>query len=186
MVNLLTNRQQLLEYLRQGHSVQYLHFWGHTQKAETIDKSCLSQWFPASFMLDELHYPSAEHYMMAQKARLFSDEETFAAILASASPQAAKQLGRQVKNFDEERWQQYCFDYVVRGNLGKFSQNLALREFLLNTGEQVIVEASPYDRIWGIGMEANNPNANHPEHWRGQNLLGFALMQVRTQLRGAV
>lgn len=186
MVNLLTNRQQLIEYLRQGHSVQYLHFCGHTQRADTIDKSCLSQWFPASFILDELYYPSAEHFMMVQKAQLFSDEETLAAILATASPQVAKQLGRQVKNFDEERWQQHCFDYVVRGNLGKFSQNLALRDFLLNTGVQVIVEASPRDPIWGIGMGASNSNANHPEQWRGQNLLGFALMQVRAQLRGLV
>lgn len=183
MVYNISNRSDLISYLTQGHKVQYLHFWGHTQKAKAIDKSCLSQWFPAVFSLDGCTYLTAEHYMMAQKARLFKDTEQLAAILTCDSPQTAKQLGRAVKSFDENLWKQHCFEYVVQGNLGKFSQNPALREFLLSTGEQVLVEASPRDRIWGIGMGASNPDANYPERWRGQNLLGFALMQVRTQLQ---
>ena len=183
MIPNMASRQDLISYLSQGNSVQYLHFWGHTQKADVIDKSCLSQWFYAPFELDNSHYLSAEHYMMAQKARLFNDAEKLADILACDSPQTAKQLGREVKGFDEQLWKQHCFAYVVQGNFGKFSQNPALREFLLSTSEQVLVEASPRDRIWGIGMGASNPDANYPERWRGQSLLGFALMQVRAQLR---
>lgn len=183
MVYVVSTRAELVSYLSQGNSVQYLHFWGHTQKAEAIDKSCLSQWFYAPFTLDNSRYLTAEHYMMAQKARLFNDNNKLTEILACDSPQTAKQLGREVSNFDEQHWKQHCFEYVVKGNLGKFNQNPALREFLLSTGEQVLVEASPRDRIWGIGMGASNPDANQPERWRGQNLLGFALMQVRAQLR---
>lgn len=183
MVNLLTNRQQLIDYLSQGHRVQYLYFWGHTQKAEAIDKSCLSQWFPACFTLENLLYPTAEHYMMAAKARLFNDLDKLNEILVSPTPAEAKQRGREVKNFNEAMWKQHCFEYVVQGNSGKFSQNPDLRAFLLSTGDQVLVEASPRDRIWGIGMGANNVDAHHPERWRGQNLLGFALMQVRAQLQ---
>lgn len=183
MVYVISTRADVISYLSQGKRVQYLHFWGHTQKAEVIDKSCLSQWFYAPFTLENSRYPTAEHYMMAQKAQLFKDNNKLTEILACDSPQTAKQLGREVNNFDEQLWKQHCFEYVVKGNLGKFSQNIALREFLLSTGEQVLVEASPRDRIWGIGMGASNPDANHPERWRGQNLLGFALMQVRAQLR---
>lgn len=183
MVSTMTDRHELIDYLAQGHSVSYLHFWGHTQKAEAIDKSCLSQWFYAPFTLEQITYLTAEHYMMAQKARLFNDSARLAEILACRSPQEAKQFGRMVENFENSVWQQHCFDYVVQGNLGKFSQNPALYEFLLSTGEQILVEASPRDRIWGIGMGASNPEATNPKLWRGQNLLGFALMQVRAKLK---
>lgn len=183
MVYQIGNREQLISYLAQGNRVSYLHFWGHTQKATVVDKSCLSQWFAAPFILDNITYLTAEHYMMAQKARLFNDNEKLAAIIKSDSPLVAKQLGRQVKNFDEKCWSEHCFEYVVQGNAAKFSQNPALRAFLLSTAEHVLVEASPTDRIWGIGMGASDPDANQPERWRGQNLLGFALMQVRAQLQ---
>lgn len=180
---MIKNKQQLLDYIAQGNKVKYLHFWGHTQKGEQVDASCLSQWFPATFVLDDVSYLTAEHYMMAQKARLFNDPVRLEAILACATPGEAKKLGRQVQNFNAERWNKHCFDYVVQGNIGKFGQNPALKTFLLNTKDRVLVEASPRDRIWGIGMGKNNPNANHPEHWRGRNQLGFALMMARQALR---
>jgi hypothetical protein len=185
MVSLISTQAGLISYLAQGQQVNYLHFWGHTQKAELTDKSCLSQWFIAPFHLDGQRYLTAEHYMMAQKARLFKDDAKLSEILASTTPKAAKQLGREVQNFDEALWNQHCFAYVVEGNGGKFSQNPALKDFLLSTANQVLVEASPYDRIWGIGMGVSHPDANYPERWRGQNLLGFALMQVRAQLRSS-
>ena len=121
--------------------------------------------------------------MMAGKARLFRDDEMLAEILASASPAEAKQVGRKIRNFDEAAWKAARFDIVVAGNLGKFGQNPALERFLLDTGERVLVEASPHDRIWGIGMDARDPGAMDPRAWRGSNLLGFALMEVRSRLR---
>ena len=122
--------------------------------------------------------------MMAQKARLFGDDAIQAQILAATSPRAVKTLGRRIRNFDEARWQATREDIVYDGNLGKFSQNPALQTFLLNTGDKILVEASPQDRIWGIGLAASDPRAAAPLQWLGENLLGFALMQVRAQLRG--
>jgi hypothetical protein len=142
----------------------------------------LSQWWPVTFTVDGVSYPSAEHWMMAGKARLFGDEEGLAAVLRAASPGAVKAAGRKVCGFDEERWAAACYDIVVAGNLAKFGQHPDLRDFLLSTGEKVLVEASPYDRIWGIGMAATNADVERPSAWRGLNLLGFALMEVRERL----
>lgn len=180
-----SNKAQLSSYLAAGNPVKFLHFWGHTPKTDGIDKSCLSQWYPASFCLDGVTYHTAEHFMMAQKARLFTDQIRLEAILACEHPGEAKKLGRQVRNFDSVLWDQHCFAYVVQGNMGKFSQNPPLKTFLLNTKQRVLVEASPRDRIWGIGLGASHPDAGNPAAWRGQNLLGFALMAVREQLRNA-
>jgi ribA/ribD-fused uncharacterized protein len=124
-------------------------------------------------------YPTAEHFMMAEKARLFSDEEARAKILAAKSPAAAKKLGRTVRGFHEQRWDRARFDIVVAGSRAKFSQNPELGAFLAGSRDRVLVEASPVDRIWGIGLAAANPDASRPDKWRGLNLLGFALMQAR-------
>ena len=120
--------------------------------------------------------------MMAEKARVFNDIEIRKEILLVAHPHDAKKLGRKVKNFDPSIWDQHKFDIVVEGNYHKFSQHENLQEFLLNTNKRVLVEASPRDRIWGIGMSEKNEKANNPNLWRGQNLLGFALMEVRDRL----
>ena len=120
--------------------------------------------------------------MMAEKARIFQDETTRQAILSAAHPHEAKSLGRQVQNFDEARWNAARFEIVVEGNLAKFSQHSALRSFLLETGQRVLVEASPIDAIWGIGLAQDEPRAANPAEWPGLNLLGFALMEVRAQL----
>jgi ribA/ribD-fused uncharacterized protein len=98
-------------------------------------------------------------------------------------PREAKALGRQVRGFDEQLWARRRFDLVVAGNVAKFGQDPALRDYLLGTGERVLVEASPCDRVWGIGMGAADDLVTSPEHWRGLNLLGFALMEARRQLR---
>jgi ribA/ribD-fused uncharacterized protein len=120
--------------------------------------------------------------MMAEKACLFGDLETHAKIISAPGPEAAKKLGRKVKDFDQAQWTANRFEIVVRGNAAKFGQNAALGRFLLDTHSNVLVEASPRDRIWGIGLGENHPDASNPTPWRGLNLLGFALMRVRDQL----
>lgn len=165
--------------------VKYIHFWGHQPEQNGyITSSCFSQWWRAPFVCDGLTYPTAEHWMMAQKAQLFDNQDIFEKILAARSPAEAKELGRQVLNFDEEIWCKKRVDIVVRGSLLKFEQNIELKEFLLNTKNRILVEASPVDQIWGIGLAANDPRATNPLQWNGLNLLGFALMEVRGQLSG--
>lgn len=117
--------------------------------------------------------------MMAQKAKLFNDEEIFAQILQVKHPNGAKQLGRKVRNYDEQVWQENRFDIVVQANFTKFSQHHKLKEFLLATKDRILVEASPVDKIWGIGMAQDHPYIQDPSQWQGLNLLGFALMHVR-------
>lgn len=171
--------------IQSGYRPKYLFFWGHTpDKAGQIDKHCLSQWWPASFEVEGQIYPSAEHFMMAEKARLFGDSQILPRILTAAHPGEAKKLGRHVAGFDEQIWAEQRFEIVVRGNVAKFGQNEALKTFLLNTKDRVLVEASPTDRIWGIGLIENDHRATDPGKWLGLNLLGFALMVVRRQLCG--
>ncbi|NHR04948.1 NADAR family protein [Chromobacterium haemolyticum] len=167
-----------------GETLDFLFFWGHRPKHEDgVCKSCLSQWFPVGFELDGVSYASAEHYMMAEKARLFEDAEIRSRILAAATPAEAKALGRQVRGFDSALWQQCCCEVVMRGNLAKFEQNPALGDFLRSTGDAILVEASPVDCVWGIGWAEDDPQARLPDMWDGSNLLGFALMEVRERLR---
>ena len=175
---------QLLSVIRDGGQPKYLLFWGHQPPpAGGVGKGCLSQWWPAAFTVDGVSYPSAEHYMMAAKARLSGDAEAVGKILAAPHPGAAKALGRQVRGFDEQRWAEHRFDVVVAGNMAKFGQHRQLRDFLVGTGSRVLVEASPRDRVWGIGLAADDERAGSPERWPGLNLLGFALMEVRHELR---
>ena len=163
---------------------KYLLFWGHTPKQQgVVDKACFSQWYPAAFEEDGVRYLTAEHYMMAKKAELFADHEVREEILRAQHPKQAKTLGRKVRSFDEKIWDAHKSEIVRQANLLKFAQHPDLKQFLLNTQDRVLVEASPYDRIWGIGLGADHPHAERPEHWRGENLLGFALMEAREQLR---
>ena len=120
--------------------------------------------------------------MMAEKARLMGDRETRALIMNTDDPREIKKLGRKVRNFDSRLWDSHKFDIVVNGNYHKFSQNPEMRDFLISTAGKVLVEASPYDDIWGIGLEASHPVASDPSKWKGTNLLGFALMAVRDML----
>lgn len=143
------------------------------------------QWTPSPFVIDGQTYNCAEQYMMAEKARLFGDEATRARILATDSPREHKALGRTVANFDRATWQDACLDIVVRGNLAKFTQNPEMRAALLATGDKLLVEASPMDRIWGVGLRADDPRIHDRGQWPGQNLLGEALMRVRAELRAS-
>ncbi|MBW8688197.1 NADAR family protein [Chitinophaga rhizophila] len=162
--------------------LNFTFFWGHKGQPGDVTKSCFSQWWPAAFTADNHTYITAEHWMMAGKARLFADTAIEQEILQAPSPAIAKQLGRKVKNFDPVKWDAEKFNIVVEGNLLKFSQHPKLKEFLISTGDTILVEASPLDRIWGIGMGAAHEHAANPLLWKGQNLLGYALMEVRDQL----
>jgi hypothetical protein len=173
----------LKQQYQKGEEVKYYFFWGHTPKIPgAVDKSCLSQWFPNPFTVEGTLYHTAEHWMMAGKARLFNDAEALEEILKTTKPGTAKAWGRKVKNFDAAVWKAKAYEIVVEGNIHKFSQHKPLKEFLLKTGNQVIVEASPRDFIWGIGLGQDRKEAQHPNTWRGTNLLGFALMEARDKL----
>lgn len=174
--------QHIIEKFQRKEEMKFLFFWGHTVKEE-VTKSCFSQWFPASFEEDRRKYLTAEHYMMAGKARLFDDEKILEKILQSETPNEVKSLGRKVKNFDPELWNEHKYEIVKKGNLLKFSQNPKLKGFLLSTEDKILIEASPYDNIWGIGMLESDPRTQDPSLWNGENLLGFALMEVRDELR---
>ncbi len=179
------NRDTLITQIQSGCSPKWLHFWGHTPSADgSLGKTCFSQWWAGHpFVINGISYATAEHFMMAEKARLFDDLVTLAEILTAKSPAVAKKLGRKVANFNDALWLNARWDIVVRGNLAKFSQHPDLKAFLLHTGDRVIGEASPFDKIWGIGMAATHANAENPSLWNGQNLLGFALIEVREHLR---
>ena len=177
-------REALCTEIQQGLVPAWLMFWGHTpSKDGCVTKSCFSQWWDGHpFTHAGVVYATAEHFMMAEKARLFGDEATLSRILAARTPAEAKKLGRLVQGFDDERWLEARWDIVVQGNLAKFGQHQELSAILLQTGSRVLVEASPFDRIWGIGMAASAQGAEDPGRWKGLNLLGFALMEVRERL----
>lgn len=174
---------ELIGEITAGKKFSYLFFWGHRPYADGgVGPSCCSQWYQSSFKIDDVLYPTAEHFMMAEKARLFGDNEMLEKILAAPGPNEAKSLGRKVKGFDQQKWEENCIDIVVRGNTAKFSQNSKLKYWLIGTAPQVLVEASPVDPIWGIGLHREDERAKDPHQWPGKNLLGFALMNVRDRL----
>lgn len=180
--NVIFDLGSLNRALKSGRSLKYLFFWGHRAKSAELGRECLSQWYEAPFTLDGQMYATAEHYMMAEKARIFGANVIASEIAKARTAGAAKALGRSVPNFDETVWIARRKAVVVQGNLAKFSQNADLCNYLINTADRVLVEASPQDRIWGIGMAVDDARCQHPEQWRGLNLLGFALMEVRRQL----
>ncbi|MFL1378156.1 MULTISPECIES: NADAR family protein [unclassified Nocardiopsis] len=180
------NARSVADLVKTPGRIKYLHFWGHRpHPSGEVSASCLSQWWPADFTVDGVLYRTAEHYMMAGKARLFGDDGILEEIVAAGHPRDAKELGRRVRGFDQEAWEAARFGIVVDGSVAKFGQHADLRDFLLGTGSRVLVEASPRDRIWGIGMSASHDDAENPALWRGHNLLGFALMEARARLAAA-
>ncbi|WP_214103952.1 NADAR family protein [Acrocarpospora catenulata] len=166
-----------------GRRLRYVYFWGHRPNRDGgVGAGCLSQWWPAEFTENGQVFRTAEHYMMAHKAWLFGDEATARRILAAATPGEAKALGRGVGGFDEEVWAAHRYAIVVRASTAKFGQHPELRAYLLGSRGRVLVEASPLDRVWGIGLAAGDPAAASPATWQGLNLLGFALMDARDAL----
>jgi ribA/ribD-fused uncharacterized protein len=176
-------RDALIAELQAGRQFEFLPFYGHTPRADgALSNACFSQWYRAPFEVKAVRYETAEQFMMAEKARLFGDEEVLRQILAEVDPSKVKALGRQVRGFDGAKWDARRFDAVTEGNVAKFSSTPELKAFLLATGDAVLVEAAPRDQIWGIGLGRENPLVREPTKWRGRNLLGFALMRAREQL----
>ena len=153
---------------------QFVFFW----KPPAV----FGQWTRSRFAVDGVFYSCGEQYMMAEKARLFGDAEVCRRIMETDDPRRHKRLGRSVRGFTEARWVQHREAIVTRGNLAKFSQNPALKQALLETEARTLVEASPLDRIWGIGLRSTDPRAQDPSQWLGLNLLGEDLMRVRASL----
>lgn len=166
-----------------GTRIKYLFYWGHRPNYDgSIGKGCLSQWWEAEFEVNNRTYKTSEHWMMARKAKLFGDNEILEKIYLAKTPKEAKTLGRKVKNFDQKIWEANRYEIVKTGNYHKFGQNETLRTFFLNTNNRVLVEASPVDKIWGIGLTSDSKFIENPNTWNGLNLLGFAQMEVRDML----
>jgi ribA/ribD-fused uncharacterized protein len=174
------NLKWVIDKFDNGETLKYIFFWGHSSRhGEDVGKFVFSQWYPSAFTVDNLEYKTSEHWMMARKASLFDDNETFGKILKANKPGEVKELGRQIRGFDEIKWNEKKFEIVKTGNIHKFSQNKKLKDFLISTGTRIIVEASPTDSVWGIGLNQDSKMIDNPHTWRGENLLGFALMETR-------
>lgn len=145
-------------------------------------QSPFSQWYPASFVIEGITFNCAEQYMMYVKAILFNDEEMAKKIIEAKDPGKQKALGRAVRNFDPAVWEKERLNIVYKGNYAKFTQNEELKKHLLKTAGTTLVEASPRDTIWGIGLGADNPRSQDRSTWRGKNLLGEVLTRLRGEL----
>ena len=159
------------------------------KKFELFWRGPFSQWSASPFVIDGIIYNTCEQWMMACKARLFNDEEILEKIMKENDPSKQKLLGKQVKNFKKELWEEIepngkprCWNYVYKGNYAKVTQHPELKQFLLGTNSADIVEASPFDRIWGIGLGENDPKAQDKSQWRGTNWLGEILTTLRNNL----
>jgi len=174
------NLDWLINKFDQGEPLEFLSFWGHSNNStDKVGKFCLSQWFELPFIVDNIHYKTAEHWMMAHKALLFEDLKAFQKIVQAKTPGEVKKLGREVLGFDDQIWNANRFKIVVNGNIHKFNQHPDFANFFTGTKERILVEASPVDKIWGVGLSADDDHIDDPHCWEGQNLLGFALMEAR-------
>ncbi|MGG1518248.1 NADAR family protein [Paenibacillus oryzisoli] len=145
-------------------------------------ESPFSQWHPALFEINGISFNCAEQYMMYQKAKLFKDEEIAAKVLSAQTPREQKELGRAVRNFHRDKWETHCKQFVYEGNYAKFTQNQQLLEKLLATQGTTLVEASPTDCIWGVGLLEDDPLILNRVTWRGTNWLGEVLTNLREDL----
>lgn len=148
---------------------KYVFFWG----------GVFSQWYKSNFTLDGITFNTAEQYMMYKKAMLFEDTEIAKQILKCNDPKKQKELGRKVKNFEMSKWNEHCLQYVFRGNHAKFDQNKRLYDMLMNTAPALLVEASPFDKIWGIGLDEKAASKTPESEWPGTNWLGKTLTNLR-------
>ena len=176
------NIETIKQIVRERPETAIIYFWGHTPNPKKITAACLSQWYDCCFEVDGVQYHTTEQYMMASKAKLFGDNEVYNEIMTANNPYDYKKLGRKVRNFEPEPWDARKSEIVVEGNKSKFGQNPDIKEFLLSTGDAILVEASPFDKIWGIGLDRETAMKGTVEQWQGENLLGCALMEVRDYL----
>lgn len=147
-----------------------------------------SQWYTAPKLITEegKTFTSAEQYMMYKKAELFNDKEAAEEILTTDNPRTIKAIGRRVKNFDADKWTAVSYNVVVQGNFLKFTQNIDLQHILIEQAHLQLVEASPEDKIWGIGLHASDDRVLDEAQWQGQNLLGKAIMTARERILNGI
>ena len=156
----------------------FVFFWKKNEPS-----GYMSNWYEAPFEVNGVRYESSEAFMMHQKAVLMGDLVVARIILQTKSQAEIKALGRKVRNFDAKLWDEKKFEIVLEGNIAKFMAHKDLADKLLATGDKILVEASPTDQIYGIGLNASDPRALDQSQWRGENLLGKVLMAVRARLR---
>jgi ribA/ribD-fused uncharacterized protein len=142
-----------------------------------------SNWMPAPFEIDGVWYNCVEQYMMSEKARLFKDEASLKKIMSAVDPREQKAYGRRVAGFDKEQWERVARDAVYQGCYAKFTQNQDLNQMLLATAGTTLVEASPEDPMWGIGLRKTDPRAQNRSTWLGTNWLGETLTKVREDIQ---
>ena len=157
---------------------KYVFFWSEKNKTTGI----FSQWYKADMEINGIIYNSCEQYMMHQKALTFKDFEIADEILKEEDPRTQKVWGRKIRNFNSEVWNKVCLDIVTTGNYAKFNTYPDFKRRLFETGNRTLVEASPVDPIWGVGLAENDPDILDESKWKGTNLLGISLMSVREKL----
>ncbi len=143
----------------------------------------LSNWYLSDFTVDGIKFSSMEQYMMYQKAVVFKDKDIASQILKTNDVARIKDFGRQVSNYNDSVWNGMRQIVIYKGLLEKSRQNEKLKKALLDTGDDILAECAVSDKIWGIGLSMKDSNKNDIKSWKGQNLLGFALMLVRNELR---
>ena len=146
------------------------------------NKSPFSNWYKIDFIAEDIQFNCSEQHMMYKKAMLFNDTEIAEEILKTKSQSKQKALGRKVRNFDSKVWNDNCKEIVYQGNKAKFLQNENIFKHLMKTKGKTLVEASPVDKIWGIGLTEDHPHAQNRAKWRGKNWLGEVLTKLREDL----
>ena len=154
----------------------YLFFYGHEKQ-----DGYLSNFYETHFIVDGLKYVNSEQFFMKKKQEYFDPTNVTLGnkIMKETDPKKIKSFGRKVNNYDDIKWSQVRYDFMKTGLIHKFSQNNIIKQKLLNTGNKILVEASPYDNIWGIGLSKGKAMTTTPDNWQGTNLLGKALMEIR-------
>jgi ribA/ribD-fused uncharacterized protein len=147
------------------------------------EESIFSHWYKCNFQIEAQDYCCVGQYMMYKKALLFGDDAIAQKIMNSTSPPRHRMLGKQIQGFDKKKWHEHCRTYSLEGNIAKFSQNPVLKEALLQSAGKIFAEASPYDRVWGIGLSLSNPKIYDRANWRGKNWAGESLEAARKELQ---
>ena len=151
---------------------------------ETGPYGCFSNWYPAEFDYAGQHFLNSEHFMMFHKVMMFHKHDLACQIMETDDPAMCKKIaGQKFPEFDSELWEKTCYQIVKRGVKAKFAQNEDILKVLLDTGNALLAECSPFDRKWGIGIGLSNPDHLIVAKWKGRNLLGRVLMEVREELR---
>ena len=162
--------------MHSDNKTNFVFFWKLHHKNEEF-----SNWYPRPFVIEGVRYNCVEQYMMAKKAILFGEVTIYQQIMQTEDPGKCKDLGKLVRGFDPATWDSCKYEIVYNGNYAKFTQNPDLMAKLKATGDAIMAEASPGDKIWGIGMTADDPKAKQPDQWQGENLLGKILMEIRSK-----